>query len=309
VHVLAPPWSLPILYRMPEVARAVELDVRHGELGLGRRWRVGRALAGEGYGQAIVLPRSLKAALVPFFASIPVRTGFLGEHRYGLVNDVRPFDPDLLDQTVKRFVALGAERGEPLPGIEPPRLVSPPDAGVFARLGLESGPDVVALMPGAEYGPAKQWPIERFAELAARLVREGRRVWVLGSAKERALGERIAAVEGGSRVRNLCGATRLDEAIDLLAAARVAVTNDSGLMHAAAAAGAHVVAIYGSSSPSFTPPLTERNTIVYLGLACSPCFERTCPLGHLRCLLEISVDAVHEAVRALDGDARRRTAE
>jgi heptosyltransferase-2 len=306
VHVLAPPWSLPILPRMPEVSRAVELAVGHGEIGLFRRWRVGRALANEGYAQAIVLPRSLKAALVPYFARIPIRTGFLGERRYGLINDVRPFDPAVLDQTVKRFVALGGALGEPMPPAEPPRLAVRTDAELFARLGLEGNAGVVALMPGAEYGSAKQWPAERFAELAARLASEGRHVWVLGSAKEQRLGERIAAADGTGRVRNLCGATRLDEAIDLLAAARVAVTNDSGLMHAAAAAGAHVVAIYGSSSPSFTPPLTDRKTILYRSLECSPCFARTCPLGHLRCLLEISVDSVHEAVRALEVDGGKR---
>jgi heptosyltransferase-2 len=300
VHVLAPPWSLPILHRMPEVARAAELAAGHGELALGRRWRTGRALAAEGYAQAIVLPRSFKAALVPFFAAIPHRTGFLGEHRHGLINDVRPFDTKILDQTVKRFLALGAAPGEALPSVEPPRLSAAADAAVFGRLGLQGGADVVALMPGAEYGSAKQWPAERFAELAARLARDGRRIWVLGSAKELALGERIAAADPRGRVRNLCGATRLDEAIDLLAAAPIAVTNDSGLMHAAAAAGCHVVAIFGSSSPSFTPPLTERKTVVYLGLDCSPCFARTCPLGHLRCLLEVSVDRVYEAVLALD---------
>jgi heptosyltransferase-2 len=299
VHVLAPPWSLPILHRMPEVARAVELAVGHGELALARRWRTGRALAAEAYTQAIVLPRSLKAALVPTLAGIPRRTGFLGEHRYGLINDVRPFDTKILDQTVKRFVALGTAPGEPLPTIEPPRLAAAGDAAVFDRLGLERGNEVVALMPGAEYGSAKQWPAGRFAELAARLARARRRVWVLGSAKEHALGAQIAAAAGG-RVRNLCGATRLDEAIDLLAAAPIAVTNDSGLMHAAAAAGCHVVAIFGSSSPSFTPPLTDRKTIFYLGLECSPCFERTCPLGHLRCLLEIPVDRVSDAVLALE---------
>jgi heptosyltransferase-2 len=309
VHVIAPPWSLPILHRMPEVARAVELPVGHGEVGLGRRWRTGRALASERYARAIVLPRSLKAALVPFFASIPRRTGFLGEHRYGLINDVRPFDTRTLDQTVKRFVALGAEPGEALPPIEPPRLSAERDAAVFTRLGLDRGSDVVAMMPGAEYGSAKQWPAERFAELAARLARGGQRVWVLGSARERALGERIAAADAGGRVRNLCGATRLDEVIDLLAAAPIAVTNDSGLMHAAAAAGCHVVAIFGSSSPSFTPPLTERKTVIYLGLDCSPCFARTCPLGHLRCLLEISVDRVYDAVLGLERPATQRSAQ
>lgn len=298
VHVLAPPWSLPLLARMPEVGRGIELDVGHGELGLGARWRVGRALRREGYARAIVLPRSLKAALVPFFASIPRRTGFLGEWRRGLLNDIRPFDRRILDQTVKRFLALGCDPGEPLPSPTPPRLTVAPEAAaaVAGRLGLEPGPEVVALMPGAEYGSAKQWPLERYADLARRLADAGRLVWVLGSAKESPLGERIAGAHGSGRIRNLCGATRLEEAVDLLASAPVAVTNDSGLMHVAAAVGAHVVALYGSSSPSFTPPLTSRKSVLYKGLECSPCFARTCPLGHLRCLRDISVDEVHDAV-------------
>src|SRR5690606_24349244 len=162
-------------------------------------------------------------------------------------------------------------------------------------------------MPGAEYGPAKRWPIERFAELGARLAAAGLEVRVLGSQKERELG---AAIEraGGSRVRNLCGETRLEEAVDVLAACAAAVTNDSGLMHVAAAVGTHVVAIYGSSSPDFTPPMTPAKTVVRLGLECSPCFERSCPLGHLRCLREIDVDRVLAATLEAVGRGGERYA-
>lgn len=301
IDVVAPPWSRPLLARMPEVRRGVELEVGHGELGLKRRWSLGRRLRGERYDRAIVLPRSLKAALVPYFAAVPVRTGFLGEHRYGLVNDIRAFDEKLLDQTVKRFVALGLEPGEAPRDFDRPTLAANP-AAVAApreRLGLDGAGQVVAVMPGAEYGPAKQWPIERFAATAGRLAASGREVWVLGSARERSLGDAIAA--GAAGVRNLCGETSLEDAVDLLSAARVAVTNDSGLMHVAAAVGAHVVAIYGSSSPAFTPPLTDSATILYAGLDCSPCFERTCPLRHLRCLRDISSDSVVAAVEAALG--------
>ncbi len=308
IDVVAPSWSAPLLARMPEVARAIELPVGHGELGLGRRWRLGRSLRKERYARAIVLPRSFKAALLPFFARIPRRTGFLGESRYGLVNDLRQFDTRLLDQTVKRFVALGLEPGEGLPPVEPPRLAADLDAAraAAARLGLALDAPAVALMPGAEYGVAKQWPVERYADLAGRLARDGRQVFVLGSPKERPLGERIAAADATGRVHNLCGATRLDEAVDLLAAAEAAVTNDSGLMHVAAGVGTHVVAIYGSSSPAFTPALTEHKTVLYKALECSPCFARTCRYSHLRCLREIGVDAVYGAVAtALERGARR----
>ncbi|MFS8606875.1 MAG: lipopolysaccharide heptosyltransferase II [Gammaproteobacteria bacterium] len=313
IDVVAPRWSLPLLERMPEVRRGVELAAGHGELALGVRWTLGRRLADERYDRAIVLPRSFKSALVPFFARVPRRTGFLGEARWGLINDIRPFEPERLDQTVKRFVALGLARGETLPErIENPALEvrSASFAALDARLGLSGRGPAVSLMPGAEYGPAKQWPVDRYAELAGRLAAEGLAVWVLGSAKERALGETIAAADAAGRIRNLCGETRLEEAVDVLAASTVAVTNDSGLMHVAAAVGTHVVAIYGSSSPRFTPPMTDARTIVHLGLDCSPCFERRCPLGHLRCLNDIEVAqvlaAALAAVRAREGETRGR---
>jgi heptosyltransferase-2 len=303
IHVVAPPWSLPVLERMPEVARGIELAVGHGELGLGRRRALGRDLRRERYSQAIVLPRSAKAALVPWFAGVPRRTGFRGEWRYGLLNDVR-VQAASLDQTVKRFVALGREREEPagpLPAELYPRLrVSAANQErLRAEHGLDAREPLIALMPGAEYGAAKRWSAARFGELARRLAGAGTNVIALGSAKERPLGDEIAAAAGHTRVRNLCGRTSLADVIDLAAAADAAVSNDSGLLHVAAASGTPVVAIYGSSSPKFTPPLTEAASVVYLGIECSPCFERECPLGHLRCLTEISIERVATALAPL----------
>jgi len=297
IDVVAPSWSLPVLARMPEVASGIELAVGHGELGLGRRRRLGLSLRAKHYGRAIILPRSAKAALVPWFARVPRRTGFRGEWRYGLLNDVRPLHA-ALDQTVKRFVALGLEANEAAPsGIATdlhPRLTldSANLERLRARWSLSADVPLVALMPGAEYGAAKRWPTAGFGAVAAQLAQQGADVVVLGSAKERALGEAVVAAAAQPRVRNLCGATSLTDVVDLLGAAEVAVSNDSGLLHVAAAAGAPVVAIYGSSSPSFTPPLTQSAGVVYLGLECSPCFARECPLGHLRCLTEVSAEAV-----------------
>jgi heptosyltransferase-2 len=310
IDVVAPPWSLPVLSRMPEVRRGIELAVGHGEVGLGRRYALGKRLRGEGYTRAIVLPRSAKAALVPWFARVPRRTGFRGEWRYGLLNDVRDLDKARLDQTVKRFVALGRDRDEPPPGELPaplrPRLAV--DAANLARLraalGLFAGVPLLALMPGAEYGPAKRWPTSAYGAVAARFAGRGADVIVLGSAKERSLGDEIVAAASDARVRNLCGETSLADVIDLLAAADAAVSNDSGLMHVAAAAGTRVVAIYGSSTPAFTPPLTATATIVYDKIECSPCFERTCPLGHLRCLKEIAPERVEAAVEKLMHERR-----
>jgi heptosyltransferase-2 len=310
IDVVAPPWSLPILERMPEVRHALELDVRHGELALGKRRALGRALRAERYEEAIVLPRSAKAALVPWFAQIPRRVGFRGEWRFGLLNDVRGGYREL-DQTVKRFVALGLARDERPPPALPERwrpaltIRCANFARLAAELDLPQGAPLAALMPGAEYGPAKRWPTERYAELAADLANRGAAVLVLGSAKEAALGDAIRAAAGGDRVRSLCGRTSLGDVVDVLGAVDVAVTNDSGLMHVAAAAGAYVVAIYGSSSPSFTPPLTAASEILHLGLDCSPCFARECPLGHLRCLRDIRVADVRAAVdRALAARSR-----
>lgn len=297
VDILAPAWSAPLIERMPHVRRAIPLPLGHGEWGWGVRKRLGRSLRGEGYTQAIVIPRSFKAALVPFFARIPKRTGYLGETRYWLLNDIRKLDKQILDGTAKRYVALGQEPGDPQPPHVPsPRLQAKPDPGLLQRFGAGTR-ITVALMPGAEYGPAKQWPAEHFRSLAAALVANDLQVVVVGSAKERDLGERIAS--GINHVENLCGKTTMTEAIDVLASSRVAVSNDSGLMHVAAAVGCAVVGIYGSSSPVFTPPLTSRATVLWQQLDCSPCFKRTCPLGHTRCLTELPPSRVVEVVEQL----------
>jgi lipopolysaccharide heptosyltransferase II len=280
------------------------MPIGHGKLGLAVRRRLGRTLRPRDFDQAIVLPRSWKAALVPYFARVPVRTGFRGEWRYGLINDMRAFDPDKLSRTVQRFVALGLDADDKdLPEILPPRLTVDSRAALhlLERLGLPRDREVAALIPGAEYGAAKRWPAERYGELAARLVADGMAVWILGSGKEFPLAEQVRATARSAAVVNLCGRTTLTEAIDLLAAARVAISNDSGLMHVAAAVGTHVVALYGSSTPLMTPPLTDRSSILYLGLECSPCFARECPLGHLDCLRNIDVASVHATVEAAIG--------
>lgn len=305
LDVLAPAWSLPIVARMPEVRRGVAAETGHGELGLGKRRRIAGALKEAAYEQAIVLPRSFKSALIPWLARIPRRTGFRGESRFGLINDVRPFDPLVLDQTVKRFLALGddgdVEEREHLVKSHYPRLTVDSERQQSLRhtLELDDSRPAVAMMPGAEYGPAKCWPLDNFAALARRLDDDGYAVWLFGSDKDRGSGDVIAK---GSRAINLCGRTTLADVIDLLGCTEQAISNDSGLMHIAAAVGTHVHGVYGSSSPHFTPPLTERCDVHYLDLECSPCFERECPLGHLRCLRELLPEAVFARVREASGD-------
>jgi len=292
LDVLAPAWSLPIVARMPEIRHGIASESVHGEIGLGKRRRIAAALRATAHDRAIVLPRSLKSALIPWFAGVPVRTGYRGESRFRLINDVRPFDRDVLDQTVKRFVALGLEAGESLPGDLPNPSLSislENQARIIRELGISRDRPVIAMMPGAEYGPAKCWPHEHFGDLAARLDESGYAVWILGSEKDATAGDVIAAA---GKALNLCGKRSLEDVIDLLAACEQAVSNDSGLMHIAAAVGIHVHGIYGSSSPKFTPPLTKSHDIHEMGLECSPCFERECPLGHLKCLRDLQPDHV-----------------
>jgi len=293
IDVVAPAWSLPILKRMPEVRDVHALEVKHGEGGIRKRYRLGKQLRSRSYAQAIVLPRSLKSALVPYFAKIPKRTGYRGEMRYGLLNDVRPFDKTRLDQTVKRFSYLGLEQASDECRVIQPSLNVDPQNAQRCMTDLELDPDLftVALLPGAEYGPAKQWPANHCAALVQQVAAAGAQTWLFGSAKDRPFAQKIIDLAGGVGT-NLCGNTKITDAVDLIARADVAVANDSGLMHIAAAVGTRVVAIYGSSSPEFTPPLSDNTVINWLQLDCSPCFKRHCRFGHYNCLNNISADTV-----------------
>jgi heptosyltransferase-2 len=298
LDVLAPSWTFPLLERMPEVRRAIESPFAHGDLKLGERRRLGHALAIERYDQAIVLPNTFKSALVPFFAGIRIRTGYLGELRHWILNDVRTLDKERLPQMAQRYAALGLPRGEalrqPLPALAL-RVDEAARRALLARHGLGRGRPAVALCPGAEYGPAKRWPARYFAELAQGLSAHGCEVWLIGSKNDAQAGAEIERLAGGI-CRNLCGETSLTDAIDLLASASLVVSNDSGLMHLAAALGRPLIALYGSSSPAHTPPLSPNAQILKLDLPCSPCFKRECPLGHFNCMMQLTPERVLGAV-------------
>ena len=304
IDVLAPRWCAGLLARMPEVRAAHEMPLGHGELGLARRRAIGCALRERRYAQAIVLPNSFKSALVPWFARIPRRTGWRGELRYGLLNDLRVLDPARLPRMVERFAVLALDAGAVTVEAPRPRLRADTAraAQLAAALGLGWERPVLALCPGAEFGPAKRWPERHFAAVAAAMIDAGWQVWLFGSARDRAVTEPIvAALPAAMRARcaDLAGRTTLADAIDLLAGAGAVLTNDSGLMHIAAALGRPLVAVYGSSSPAFTPPLGERAALLRPQIDCSPCFARECRFGHYRCLHEQSPRQALDALSAV----------
>jgi heptosyltransferase-2 len=298
LDALAPQWTHAVFGRMPEVFTAIGSPFSHGELALKRRYALARVLAARRYDQAIVLPNSFKSALLPFFAGIPQRTGFVGEARWGLLNDARRLDKQAVPLLAARFALLAEDSGNPsrhpLPAA---RLTTDAaqSAATLRKLGLEPQSPVAVLCPGAEYGPAKRWPSGYFSELVRKLADAGLEVWLAGSAKDSALGAEIA-LGSGNACTNLCGKTTLGEAIDLLSHAALVVSNDSGLMHVAAALDKPLIALYGSSSPAYTPPLSARARILRLELPCSPCFERVCPLGHFNCMTQLTPEYVWQHI-------------
>ena len=299
ISVLAPTHLADLMARMPGVDAVLDNPFAHGALRLGDRWRLGRSLAGR-FDQAIVLPHSFKSALVPAFAGVPTRTGFVGEARQMLLNDARALDEARLPRMVDRFCLLSEPPGAETPAETPsPRLTASAAniAAARAAFALDERP-AVALCVGAEYGPAKRWPARHFAALAQRLAGEGLAVWLLGSPADAPIGAEIEALAPGSAA-NLVGRTSLGQAIDLIAGAAGVVSNDSGLMHVAAALDRPLAALYGSSSPTFTPPLSAKAAILSEDIACSPCFERTCPLGHFKCLNDLASERVGAALRSL----------
>lgn len=302
IDVLAPAWSKALLARMPEVSGTIEMPLGHGQLQLAERYRLGKSLRAKGYSQVIVLPNSFKSALVPYWAKIPKRTGYTGEMRWGLLNDARKLDKQKLTMTVQRFVALASTaESKDLPAIQPPELSIDPGAvnDALGRLGLAK-PDrpVLAICPGAEYGPAKCWPQEYYAEVATDCIRHGWQVWIFGSDKDIPVADRISEIVNNDSCTSLAGKTTLEDAIDLMSLADVVVSNDSGLMHVAAALDRKLIAVYGSSDPGFTPPLNQQASILSLGLDCSPCFRRECPLGHMNCLRDMKPERVIKLITA-----------
>ncbi len=314
VDVLVAPWCAPVYARMRGIRRIIESPFEHGKLDIAGRRRFASTLKGEGYTHAFVLPNSWKSALVPWFARIPRRVGYRGEARYGLLTDARRLDRKGTPRLVDRFAALAMPRGALVP--MPPSPVLVPDArnraGAMRALNLKTDRPVVVLCPGAEFGAAKRWPPNQFAELAGMFLRDGLQVWIVGSPNDKIAADAVlnSLGENMHKVRDLTARTDLGTAIDILSSASLVVSNDSGLMHAAAAVAVPLVALFGSSSPIYTPPLSANAHIARIEIDCSPCFKRECPLGHFRCMRELRPPIVYNLARAelpayLSSDLRR----
>jgi len=303
IDVLAPAWSRPIIEAMPEVRAAIDMPVGHGALQLGVRRAVADSLKPAAYDQAIILPNSLKSALIPWLAGIPKRTGWKGEFRYGLLNDLRPLDKSVYSLMVQKYVALAYPKGTlPKDFVCPnPKLECSPEhlSAALSGFHLSLERPVLALCPGAEFGRAKKWPERHYAEVASRHIKSGGQVWLFGSKNDHDACTKIAAELPADRVAVLAGETSLQQAVALLSQVQKVVSNDSGLMHVASALGRPLVALFGSTSPDYTPPLGDQSEIIKADIDCSPCFKRDCPFGHYKCLEDMSPDRVWSKLEIL----------
>ncbi|MDR0771236.1 MAG: lipopolysaccharide heptosyltransferase II [Burkholderiales bacterium] len=312
IDVFAPAWCAPVYARMRYVHRVIENPLPHGPLHWGQRKALAQNLATADYTHAFVLPNSWKSALIPYFARIPQRIGYTGEARFHLLNDRRTLHQEKFPRLVDRFAALAYPADTAADKIKTPAPVLVPQQdrqrAALDALRLTVSPTPIAVFcPGAEYGSAKRWPPEYFAELAQRLLHEGLAIWLVGSSKDRPIADQIiAAIRSNApsdgtpaMLHSLVGHTDLGTAVDLIAAARLVVSNDSGLMHIAAAVGVPLVALFGSSSPTYTPPLSSRARIARIDIECSPCFKRECPRKHFRCMRELTPQAVYQHIVAL----------
>jgi heptosyltransferase II len=300
IDVLATPWVAPVYRACSEVTELIEADLRHGQLQWGLRRALATQIKKRNYASCYVLPNSLKSALIPWLANIPVRVGYQGELRRFLLTETKANSPKTQRiPMVEHYANLCAPSRNSDAAIRAPQLIPTVSALESARTRLQSAGiqtnTLVVLCPGAEYGPSKRWPAAHFAALAQLILEANPNasVVLLGSPSDSAIGDAIvssAASQG--RIFNWCGATSLDEAIAIISLCSKVVSNDSGLMHIAAALHIPQVAVFGSSDPNHTPPNSAKASIISLHLPCSPCHQRECPLGHLNCLNQISPERV-----------------
>jgi heptosyltransferase-2 len=304
IDVLAPAHSAAVVTRMPEIRQLIPLPLSHGELGLLKRYQLGKQLRNEHYDQAIVMPRSFKSALIPYFAKIPVRTGWIGECRFGLLNDARKLNKEALPLCVQRFAAHAFAKNATVPKDLPWPELTQSAQSLATTLSqhpvkLEANQPILALCPGAAFGEAKRWPAEHYAAVAIDKLKDGWAVWLFGSKAEMPQTQAIQDL-CDNQCLDFAGKLQLTETMDLMSCTTAVIANDSGLMHIAAALNRPLVVVYGSTSPKFTPPLSTQVKMVSLGLSCSPCFKRECPLGHLNCLKQLTPDLVLKSLAELN---------
>ena len=301
IDVLASTWVAPIYRACSEVNQVIEAKFEHKQLQWGLRKQLAKQIEKQKYQACFVLPNSFKSALIPWLANIPLRIGYRGEMRFGLIN-VALDNPSKINRPpmVQHYLALSVllndeEQAEGQQGYSntTPRLNVSTSAKQSIQSKLQSAnitDSIYVFCPGAEYGPSKRWPTEHFARLAQELIKENpnNHIILIGSQGDQNLANEISSREQqNSNIHNWCGSTSLDEAIALIGMSKAVVSNDSGLMHIAAALRVPQVAIFGSSDPAHTPPLSDRAKVIWLDLPCSPCHKRECPLGHLKCLKDI----------------------
>jgi heptosyltransferase II len=301
IDVLATPWVAPVYRACSEVAELIESDLRHGQLQWGLRRALATQIKQRDYASCYVLPNSFKSALIPWLANIPVRIGYQGELRRFLLTETKANSPKTQRiPMVEHYANLCTpDTLTRLPHLSPTASELEAARTRLQVAGIQTDSFVV-LCPGAEYGPSKRWPAAHFAALAQSVLKEkpNASVVLLGSSSDRAIGDAIvsgAASQG--RIFNWCGTPSLDEAIAIISLCSKVVSNDSGLMHIAAALQVPQVAIFGSSDPNHTPPNSAKAIIISLHLPCSPCHQRECPLGHLNCLNQISPESVFAALQ------------
>ena len=310
VDVLAPPAVASVWRQMGEVDTVIEVPFRHGALELSARWKVARQLRRLAYGDAYVLPNSLKSALIPWLAGIPRRVGYKGESRHGLIN-VMHHDAAQPRAMVDFYAALARVPAAALARVPRPALTvsAAQIAAVHESLQLAPGRPLIVFAPGAEFGSAKRWPAAHFAQLARTILaaEPAAQVALLGSSSDWEVCNEIAARTGHQGLLNLAGGTTLAEALTLIARADAVVSNDSGMLHVASALNRPVVALYGPTDPAHAPPFSDVAKSISLQLECAPCRRRECPLGHQNCMRGISPGMVwHELQPML---ARREQAE
>lgn len=284
-----------LVERMPEINKVIILDCSHRELGLFKRLRLAKEIKKSSYDRSIVLSRSLKSSLIPYFAKIPIRTGELGELRYLLINDLKEFSKESRRKTASRYISMYSDNNEELSENYYPSLDSNSEniKNLSEKYDLKKDKKVIIFAPGAAFGPSKMWPVNKFRELGKKLNNDFK-ILILGSNNEKSIGNDIVT---NKNMVNLCGKTSIADAVDLMHISKFCVSNDSGLMHLAAATNTKSISIYGSTSPDFTPPLTKNKDIHYKGMSCSPCFEKKCKYGHYNCLVDIHSDDVFKSFK------------